>query len=100
MDGGTGGGEVGATVSPTLSRLVAELQDLPGDKLEEVLDFVGYLKAKLAESPAEKKPRRGSAEALLECAGIWEFEPGELDKLLEDIERMREMEGCCCGESS
>ena len=55
------------------------LSQLPEDKVAEVLDFVQFLVARNALSP---HPRRGSLEALQECIGIWEFEPGELDEIL------------------
>jgi hypothetical protein len=31
-------------------------------------------------------------DAFLECAGTWAFEPGELEEILQDIERSRLME--------
>jgi hypothetical protein len=31
-------------------------------------------------------------DAFVECAGTWEFEPGELEEILQDIERSRLME--------
>jgi hypothetical protein len=30
--------------------------------------------------------------AFLECAGTWEFEPGELEEILQDIEQSRLIE--------
>ena len=70
-------------------RIALEVRDLPEERVQEVLDFIEFLKSKWEK---ERRPPRGSPEALLECAGIWQFEPGELDELLADIERMRDME--------
>jgi hypothetical protein len=70
-------------------RLVAEIQDLPEDKLLMVLHFVERL------GSTSDRPERGSAEAIsraLDRVGPLQFEPGELDTLLADIERMREMD--------
>ena len=70
-------------------RLVAAVQDFPTDKIFVVLDFVGYLHSKYSQ----RHPERGSAEAImqaLEEVGPLQFEPGELDALLADIERMRD----------
>ena len=70
-------------------RLAAEIQDLPEDKLLIVLHFVEHLQ------DTADRPERGSAEAIsraLDRGGPLQFEPGELDDLLADIERMREMD--------
>jgi hypothetical protein len=48
--------------------------------------------AETAEEAIYHTPPQGSHEALLECLGTWEFEPGELDEILADIERARMME--------
>jgi hypothetical protein len=72
-----------------IEQVELEVRSLPIERIQEVLDFIGFLKSKIS-SPS--RPPRGSPEALLECAGIWEFEPGELDKILADIERARNIE--------
>jgi len=72
-------------------RLVAEIQELPTDKLSTVLDFVGYLKSQQTTQRAE----RGSAQAILRAldeAGPLQFERGELDSLLSDIDHMRALD--------
>jgi len=51
------------------------------------MDFVEFLEWKTGGTS-----KRGSAEALLPHAGCWRFEPGELEEILADIERLREME--------
>jgi len=70
-----------------LEELTSKLQELPEDRLQEVLDFVDFLRNR----PIQRS-KRGSPEALLQHVGAWSFEPGELDRLLADIQRMREME--------
>jgi len=72
-------------------RLVTDIQDLPTDKMFQVIDFVGYLRTKYSL----QSPQRGSAEAILQAVeqvGSLQFEPGELDTLLADIQSMREMD--------
>ena len=62
------------------------LEDLPDPQIEEVLGFIRSLK-----DQKSKKPPRGSPEALLSHAGTWQFEAGELDQLLTEIEQLREI---------
>ena len=40
--------------------------------------------AETAKETIYRTPPQGSREALLECLGTWEFEPGELDEILAD----------------
>ena len=47
--------------SQLTERLLATVQELPEDKLAEVLDFAGDLHSKFAQ----RHPPRGSAEAVL-----------------------------------
>ena len=67
-----------------LKGLTSKLQELPEDRLQEVVDFL--------QSRPIQQPESGSPEALLQPVGTWSFEPGELDRLLADIEEMRETE--------
>lgn len=70
-------------------RLLTAVQGLPEDKVAEVLDFAGYLHSKYGQHG----PKRGSPEAILQALeqyGPLQFEPGELDAILADIERSRE----------
>ena len=79
------------TKESLLNRLVAVVQELPEDKVLEVYDFADYLQRKYRPRDLE----RGSAEAILQAlerVGPLQFEPGELDDLLTDIERMRAMD--------
>jgi hypothetical protein len=69
-----------------LDQLLDTAQSLPADKLQEALDFVGYLQHRLTAPP---KPKRGSGEALLRHAGTIRFGLGEIDRLLSDIAQMR-----------
>ena len=75
--------------SQLTERLLATVQELPEDKVAEVLDFAGYLQSKIGPN----RPPRGSAEAILQAleeVGPLQFDPGELEALLEDIERSRD----------
>lgn len=75
--------------SQLTERLLATVRALPDDKVAAVLDFADYLQSKVDPS----QPPRGSAEAILRAldeVGPLQFEPGELEALLEDIERSRE----------
>ena len=67
--------------------LASKLQELPEDRLREVLNFVDVLR-----SHQLQQSNRGSPEALLRHVGTWSFAPGELDRLLADIQEIREME--------
>jgi hypothetical protein len=70
-------------------QLIAAIRELPIEKVATILDFVGYLQSQY--SP--RNPERGSPKAVLHAldqVGPLQFEPGELDTLLTDIERMRE----------
>ena len=42
--------------------------------------------------PAEAFPRRGSAEAILRYAGIWESQSDEVDRMLEELRRAKQAE--------
>ena len=76
------------SVAPVLLReLAGKLQELPEDRLQEVVDFVDFLRSR----PIQQS-KRGFAEGLLQHVGTWSFTPGELDRLLSDIRQMREME--------
>ncbi len=68
-----------------ISRMIADLETLPQERLEEVRDFVEFLKQRT-------QPRRGSPAALLEFFGTWEGPTGELDQLVEEIYQARHSE--------
>ena len=75
-----------------LDQLLKMARSLPTDKIAEVLDFAAYLRAR---PQAPSRPERGSPQALLRHAGVFQFASGELDRLLADIAQMRalDMEG-------
>ncbi len=79
---------MGQTREDLLGQLLDTARVLPDNRLQEVLDFAGYLQQKLEPPSVE----RGSAEALLRHAGTFQFEPGELDGLLADIDNMRRLD--------
>jgi hypothetical protein len=66
---------------------IEKLNRLPGEKLVVALDFIDFLMLRQAASADLPAP-----DAFVECAGTWEFEPGELEEILQDIERSRLME--------
>lgn len=66
------------------------LADLPEEKAQEVLDFAAFLHEQYAPNA-----RRGSAAAILDAidsTGPLEFDDGELDHLLSDLESMRRLD--------
>jgi hypothetical protein len=66
---------------------------LPTERLVQVIDFIDFLLERTGSSQiTESGTPRGSAEDLLAVAGIWHFEPGELQGILQDIEQSRLME--------
>jgi hypothetical protein len=73
---------------------ISRLNQLPPHKLVQALDFIEFLleRSHIAPSSSGSKTPGGSLQDLLACVGIWEFEPGELDTILEDIEQSRLME--------
>jgi len=67
------------------TRLATAVQDLPPEKILQVIDFAGYLRSKYALDA----PQRGSSEAILQAleqAGPLQFAPEELDTLLAEIQ--------------
>ena len=76
-----------STQAKELENIITEL---PLDKAQELMDFALYLRQKYTPHP-----RRGSAAVILETleeVGPLQFEKGELDSLLKDIEAMRQMD--------
>ena len=71
-----------------LTTVVSEkMKGLPEDAIKEVMDFIEFLISK------KDTGKRGSPEAILKHVGTWKFEKGELDNILEDIQKFRELEG-------
>ncbi|MBC8262759.1 MAG: hypothetical protein H8E47_01360 [Anaerolineales bacterium] len=73
------------------TRLAAAVQDLPPEKILQVIDFAGYLRSRYTPDA----PQHGSSEAILQAleqVGSLQFAPGELDTLLAEIQTMREMD--------
>lgn len=46
-----------AKASNLKRKLLIEIADFPDDKLKEVVDFVGYLKAKVEQAKSTREPR-------------------------------------------
>lgn len=71
--------------------LAEAVRGLSPEKVRQVIDFADYLRTKYTTTTLQ----RGSAEAILQAleqTGPLEFEPGELEKLLDEIQAMREMD--------
>lgn len=75
-------------MTPLTSTQARELEnilaDLPAEKVQALMDFAHYLPQRYAS-----QPHCGSAAAILEGlerVGSLQFEEGELDMLLEEIE--------------
>jgi len=66
-----------------------KLQRLPREKLLSVLDFVEFLSQPSKATMTLPMPE---PTAFLECAGTWEFAPGELDAILAMVEQMRDLD--------
>ena len=60
--------------------------------MDLVTEFAEFLTERYTQPKEIPVSKRGSREALLECIGIWAFDPGELDELLIEIEHGRLME--------
>ena len=76
--------------STSAQEIEAILAELPADKVQEVVDFASYLRHRYGSTP-----KRGSARAILqalETTGPLEFEKGELETLLEELETMRQID--------
>lgn len=73
--------------------VIQRLNQLPAYRLVQVLDFIDFLLER-SETVDSLKPEapRGSWDDLLACVGILDFEEGELDEILADIEQGRMME--------
>jgi hypothetical protein len=70
------------------------IDQLPEDALREVAQLVDNLLDQLQTSEVKgaHTPPQGTVADLLACVGIWQFEPGEMEEILQDIERSRLME--------
>ena len=68
--------------------LTSKLEELLEDNIKEIADFTDFLLSRRS-SPSIN---RGSPEALLEHSGKIFFENGELEELLDDIKKAREMD--------
>lgn len=72
---------------------VGRLNELPPHRLAQALDFIEYLlrHPEPIASPVPALPK-GNLDDLLACVGSWQFEPGELEEVLRDIEQARLIE--------
>jgi len=65
------------TAETLKERLIEELERLPEDRLREILDFVGYLRAKEAREAATRSPEDldPQNDPILRLIGIADVEP-------------------------
>jgi len=65
------------TTKALKERLIKEIEKLPGDRLQEVLDFVGHILTKEGRRPAPKSPEEldPQKDPILKLMGIADVEP-------------------------
>ena len=66
---------------------------LSTERLLQVIDYIDFLLARYEPSQmfGDHVPQ-GTVDDLLAVAGIWQFERGELQEILQDVEQSRLME--------
>ena len=70
-----------------LTAVVSEkMKGLPENTIKEALDFIDFLRSK------KEQVKRGAPEVVLKHLGTCKFEEGELDNILEDIQKLRALE--------
>ena len=69
---------------------IDRLKLLPPSTLPEVIDFIDFLIERSDKFVEDRS--LPATDAFVEFAGSWDFEPGELDEILQDIEQSRLME--------
>ena len=77
---------MGLTDVGLIKELSDKIKGLPEDNIREVIDFVEFLKSK------KERGKQGSPEVILRHCGSWKFQKGELDNILEEIQKLREIE--------
>ena len=77
---------MGLTDVGLIKELSDKIKGLPEDNIREGIDFIEFLKSK------KEKGKKGSPEVILEHSGSWKFQKGELDNILEEIQKLREIE--------
>lgn len=73
--------------------VIDRLEQLPATTLVEVLHYVDFLTERMGQAsvpqafiPSEHLP---APNAFVDLAGSWRFEPGELDEILDYIEKSK-----------
>lgn len=70
---------------------IDRLKLLPPSTLPEVINFIDFL-IERSDKVVSQEKQLPAADAFVEFAGSWDFEPGELEDILQDIEQSRLME--------
>lgn len=82
----------------TKEMIAERLDRLPLRQLQQVLTFADFILYQQSGSPAEPAPATTmrnalpATDAFVHLAGSWQFEPGELEEIMQDIEQGRLME--------
>lgn len=70
-----------------LTKTVSEkIKDLSDNNIKEVIDFIEFLRSKKIAG------EKGTPDSILKHIGVWKFKKGELDNILEEIQKLREIE--------
>ena len=70
---------------------IDRLKLLPPSTLPEVIDFIDLL-IERSDKVVSNEEQLPSTDAFVNFAGSWDFEPGELDEILQNVEQSRLME--------
>jgi len=79
----------------TKELILERLDRLPLYHLQQVLTFSDFMLYEVAQSSQPlsiDNPQKGTPQDLLACVGLWQFDPGELEEIMADIEQGRSME--------
>ncbi len=79
------------TVAQVQHTVTEKLQLLSLEKLLSVLDFVEFISQSLPTRPPAPSPLP-EPTAFLECAGTWQFAPGELEAILSTVDQVRNLD--------
>lgn len=74
-------------ITNDLTKKVSEkIKDLSDNNIKEVIDFIEFLRFK------KNVEEKGTPDSILKHIGVWKFKEGEMDSILEDIQKLREIE--------
>jgi|GEM_PF-3169317 len=79
----------------TKELILERLDRLPLYRLQQVLAFSDFMLYEVMQSNHSfpvHDAQKGTTQDLLACVGLWQFEPGELEEIMADIEQGRLLE--------